>query len=169
MVSIELNLRCLPIALFKSAAMNLRLVGITYRSLIISIQQSAAIHLFQYCVCSLTASKQSRIRFAPFLQSARSVPFYGSVLSTSLWVSMHKNAQSKQQIREVLARGRNNRWCRWHEMVFWLFLSPKIWYRSTLCGQFEKEGFKWVDGQVYLINYKFCTGSMSGYSTSSAF
>jgi hypothetical protein len=40
--------------------------------------------------------------FAPFLQLAQSVPFCGSVLSTSLWVSMHKNAQSKQQIWEVL-------------------------------------------------------------------
>jgi hypothetical protein len=32
-----------------------------------------------------------------FLQLVRSVPFCGSVLSTSLWVSMHKNAQFKQR------------------------------------------------------------------------
>jgi hypothetical protein len=45
--------------------------------------------------------KDSQEKALPLL-SAGSVPFCGPVLSASLWVSMHNNAQSKQQIREVL-------------------------------------------------------------------
>jgi hypothetical protein len=71
---------------------------------------------------------------------------------------MHKNAQSKQQVQEVLegkiiviAVG-----------MRWLFFCYSCRLRCGTDLRFapnlKKRGFEWVDGKVYLINYKFCTG-----------